>query len=69
MRPRLGLSSASLLSLNAWCELRSPTQQVGKSQAGTTELLIEPHAEVVQPDGGGHARLQAAQVMGQGNRI
>ena len=41
--------------LNAWCELRLPSQQVGKSQAGTTELLIEPHTEVVQR----HSRRQS----------
>ncbi len=34
--------------LNAWCELRSPSQQVGESQPGTPELLVEPDTEVMQ---------------------
>jgi Putative transposase of IS4/5 family (DUF4096) len=33
---------------NAWWELSSPSQQVSEGQLGTTELLVEPHAEVVQ---------------------
>src|SRR5215212_6669605 len=35
-------------SLNAWCELRSPSQQVGEGQPGATEPIVEPDAEVVQ---------------------
>src|SRR5215208_2155020 len=34
--------------LNAWCELRSPSQQVDKGQVGAAELIVEPDAEVVQ---------------------
>src|SRR3954471_17174906 len=34
--------------------MRLPSQQVGEGQPGTTELLIEPDAEVVQ----GHPRCQ-----------
>src|SRR3712207_6639003 len=37
--------------LNAWCEMRSPSQQVGKGQPGTTKLLVDPHTEVVQRQG------------------
>src|SRR5215218_564709 len=44
------------MPLNAWCELRSPSQQVSKSQAGATELPIEPHTEVVQR----HPRCQTS---------
>jgi hypothetical protein len=40
--------------LNAWCELSSPSQQVGEGQARTAKLLVEPHAEVVQR----HSRCQ-----------
>ncbi len=36
------------LPLNAWCELRSPSQQVGEGQPGATEPIVEPDAEVVQ---------------------
>src|SRR5215213_4120868 len=32
-------------ALNAWCELSSPSQQVGEGQARTAELIVEPHAE------------------------
>ncbi len=35
--------------LNAWCKLlRLPPQQVSEGKTRTTELLIEPDAEVVQ---------------------
>jgi hypothetical protein len=37
--------------LNAWCELRSPSQQVGKGQPRTTELIVEPEIEIVQRNG------------------
>ena len=35
-------------ALNVWCELRSPSQQVGEGQPGATEFIVEPDAEVVQ---------------------
>src|SRR5215218_6710407 len=35
-------------SLNAWCELRSPLQQISESQPRTTKLLVEPDTEIVQ---------------------
>ena len=39
---------------NAWCELRSPSQQFSEGQPGATESIVEPDAEVVQ----GHPRRQ-----------
>ena len=41
-----------------------PGQQVCKSQAWPTELLIEPDTTMMQRDLGGHARLNSAAVMG-----
>src|SRR5918995_6996009 len=51
-------------SLNAWCELRSPTQQVCKGQARTTELIVEPDAEVVQRHPRRQASPQSLKLMG-----
>jgi hypothetical protein len=34
-------------TLNAWCELSSPSQQVGEGQARTAELIVEPHAHMM----------------------
>src|ERR687897_1022969 len=51
-------------TLNAWCELRSPTQQVCKGQAGTTELIVEPDAEVVQRHPRRQASPQSLKLMG-----
>src|SRR5829696_2776468 len=42
--------------LNAWCELRSPSQQIGKGQTGTAEPIVEPDAEIVQR----HPRCQTS---------
>src|SRR5215210_2756273 len=50
--------------LNAWCELRSPSQQVGEGQTGATKLLVEPHAEVVQRYPRRQTRSQTLKVVG-----
>src|SRR5829696_8278652 len=42
--------------LNAWCELKSPSQQIGKGQTGTAEPIVEPDAEIVQR----HPRCQTS---------
>jgi hypothetical protein len=47
--------------LNAWCELRSPSQQVGESQPRASKLLVEPDAEVVQRHPRRQTSPQAAQ--------
>src|SRR5829696_4150425 len=49
--------------LNAWCELRSPSQQVGKGQAGAAELIVEPDAEVVQRNPRGQTRPQTLKLV------
>src|SRR5215213_8045115 len=51
-------------SLNAWCELRSPSQQAGKGQTGAAELIVEPDAEVVQRHPRRQTGSQAFQFMG-----
>jgi hypothetical protein len=53
-----------LTYLNAWCELRSPAQQVGESQPRTAELFIEPDAKVVQPNSRRQTSLQPRHVVG-----
>ena len=47
--------------LNAWCELRSPSQQVGENQPRASKLLVEPDAEVVQRHPRRQTSPQAAQ--------
>src|SRR5215218_11149999 len=51
--------------LNAWCELRSPLQQISdESQPRTTKLLVEPDTEIVQRYPRRQASSQAFQLMG-----
>src|SRR5215216_7808542 len=50
--------------LNAWCEMRSPLEQVSEGQPRTTKLVVEPDAEVVQRNPGRQASPQPAQLMG-----
>src|SRR5215203_6430927 len=49
---------------NAWCELRSPLQQISESQPRTTKLLVEPDTEIVQSYPRRQASSQAFQLMG-----
>src|SRR5215216_4349505 len=49
---------------NAWCEMRSPLEQVSEGQPRTTKLVVEPDAEVVQRNPGRQASPQPAQLMG-----
>ena len=43
------MSEILIQPLNAWCGvLRSPPEQVSEGQPRTTELVVEPDAEVVQ---------------------
>src|SRR5688572_21902136 len=49
--------------LNAWCEFGSPLEQVSEDQPRSTELLVEPDAEVVQRNPGRQASPQPAQLM------
>src|SRR5215207_3624877 len=51
-------------SVNAWCEMRSPLEQVSEGQPRTTKLVVEPDAEVVQRNPGRQASPQPAQLMG-----
>jgi hypothetical protein len=62
--PRLAGHAERSEDLNAWCELSSPSQQVGEGQAGTAELLIEPHAEVMQRHPRCQQSLQSTQLVG-----
>src|ERR671910_749829 len=52
------------LFLNAWCELRSPLQQISESQPRTTKLLVEPDTEIVQRYPRHQASSQAFQLRG-----
>src|SRR5215217_34297 len=57
--------SAKKECLNAWCELRSPLQQISdESQPRTTKLLVEPDTEIVQRYPRRQASSQAFQLMG-----
>jgi hypothetical protein len=49
--------------LNAWCELNLPSQQIGKGQPRTTELLVEPHTEIVQRYSGRQTSPQTTQLV------
>src|SRR5215217_6837580 len=51
-------------ALNAWCELRSPLQQISESQPRTTKLLVEPDTEIVQRYPRRQASSQAFQLTG-----
>ena len=51
-------------ALNAWCELRSPLQQISESQPRTTKLLVEPDTEIVHGHPRRQAGSQAFQLMG-----
>src|SRR5829696_1491567 len=55
-RTRAAFDEDSAETLNAWCELRSPSQQIGKGQTGTAEPIVEPDAEIVQR----HPRCQTS---------
>src|SRR5215210_6091748 len=55
--------AAGLAPLNAWCELRSPSQQIGKGQTGTAEPIVEPDAEIVQRHPRCQTSSQAFQLM------
>src|SRR5215210_6057456 len=48
---------------NAWCELNLPSQQIGKGQPRTTELLVEPHTEIVQRYSGPQTSPQTTQLV------
>src|SRR5215210_4161041 len=57
------LSEISEVLLNAWCELNLPSQQIGKGQPRTTELLVEPHTEIVQRYSGPQTSPQTTQLV------
>jgi hypothetical protein len=50
--------------LNVWCEMGSPSQQIGESEPGSSEALVEPDAEVVQRYPGRQSYPQSANVVG-----
>src|SRR5215212_1027296 len=61
---RLRLGAMGLrVGLNAWCELNLPSQQIGKGQPRTTELLVEPHTEIVQRYSGRQTSPQTTQLV------
>src|SRR5215208_7914681 len=53
-----------MFHFNAWCELRSPSQQVDKGQVGAAELIVEPDAEVVQCNPRRQTRPQTLKLVG-----
>src|SRR5215216_8205687 len=61
---KTGTLPSGLTFLNAWCELRSPLQQISESQPRTTKLLVEPDTEIVQRYPRRQASSQAFQLMG-----